>query len=274
MAALVDLLPAGISPGGLGALAFILALSGIMSGLSGFGFSAIGAVALCLLPPALCVPLLMVLSTANQMVSIGQLRADLRPYLDRWRDGPIPYLLGGSVGAPLGVMILQWLPTPVVVTIFGAFLVCYALYSLFKPESLRIRADWGVRGPVAVGFLGGVIGGFTAFPGAAVVIWCNLRKLPREQARAIVQPYILALQILSLLSMAVSRPQTFDASFGRLVATMLPIVLPSTILGLALYRRLSDVNFRRSVLLMLGTSGATLVLKALGAAALFAVAVP
>src|SRR3978361_275953 len=55
-------------------IAMILCVSGLMSGLSGFGFSAVGSSCLLLLPPQLAVPLLMALSTANQFMSLGQLR--------------------------------------------------------------------------------------------------------------------------------------------------------------------------------------------------------
>ncbi len=72
-------MPIVITPGLCAALVAILATSALMSGLSGFGFSAIGAFCLWLLPPTLGVPLLMSLSTANQLMSIGQLKADMKP---------------------------------------------------------------------------------------------------------------------------------------------------------------------------------------------------
>ena len=69
-------------------LVAILAASAVMSGLSGFGFSAIGALSLFVLPPLLAVPLLMTLSTANQMLSLNQLKADFKPLKEWWPDGP------------------------------------------------------------------------------------------------------------------------------------------------------------------------------------------
>src|SRR3954447_16569645 len=101
------------------ALALILGLSGIMSGLSGFGFSAIGALCLWLLPPKLGVPLLMTLSSANQLMSLGKLKADLKPLRQWWPDGPAPYLAGGFVGVPAGLAILHSLPTSTLMAIFG-----------------------------------------------------------------------------------------------------------------------------------------------------------
>src|SRR5438477_12565865 len=92
-------------------LVCILGLSAITSGLSGFGFSAIGALCLWLLPPKLGVPLLMTLSSANQLMSLGRLKADLKPLRQWWPDGPAPYLAGGFVGVPVGLAILHALPT-------------------------------------------------------------------------------------------------------------------------------------------------------------------
>lgn len=266
-----SLLPAGFSVGTLAALAVILAGSALMSGLSGFGFSAIGALCLWLLPPKLGVPLLMTLSAANQLMSLRQLKADMKPWREWWPGGAAPYLLGGFVGVPLGLAILHGLPASQLMAIFGAFLVIYAAYSLLKPDGARVPSpdeSWLV--PALVGAAGGVIGGFTAFPGAAVVVWSGLRRLPKSESRAIVQPYILGLQLLSLGMLAIQHPETFDATYWRLLTLMLPVVLPGTLLGVSLYKSLSDINFRRITFMLLGTSGVGLLVKAASAIAIFA----
>jgi uncharacterized protein len=261
-----------LSPGTIAALVLILSLSAITSGLSGFGFSAIGALCLWLLPPKLGVPLLMTLSSANQLMSLRQLKADLRPWPEWWPDGPAPYLLGGFVGVPVGLTILHSLPTFTLMAIFGGFLIIYATYSMLKPETLHVprRSSWRVS--VLVGMVGGVIGGFTAFPGAAVVVWSGLRRLPKRESRSIVQPYILGLQLVSLAMLAVEHPETFGRTYWALLLITVPIVLPCTLLGVHLYKSLSDVNFRRITFMLLGTSGLGLLIKAAGAITLFAVA--
>ena len=267
-------LPDGLSPSLIGVLASILAASALMSGLSGFGFSAIGALCLLLLPPKLGVPLLMGLSTANQLMSLGQLKADMKPLRQWWPDGPAPYLLGGLVGVPVGLSILHSLPTSTLMAVFGGFLVVYAAYSMLKPESLHVpsRSNW--MASTLVGLVGGVIGGFTAFPGAAVVVWSGLRRLPKSEARAIVQPYILGLQVVSLALLAIQHPETFNGAFWTLLLIAIPVVLPCTLLGVNLYKSLSDVNFRRVTFMLLGTSGVGLLVKAAGSFALFAARAP
>jgi uncharacterized protein len=249
----------------LSVLVCILGLSAIMSGLSGFGFSAIGALCLWLLPPKLGVPLLMTLSAANQLLSLRQLQADLKPLRHWWPDGPAPYLLGGLVGVPVGLSILHTLPTPQLMATFGGFLVIYAAYSMLKPQSLQVAPTNAWPAAALVGMAGGIIGGFTAFPGAAVVVWCGLRRLPKSESRAIVQPFILGLQIVSLALLAIQHPETFGRAYWVLLALTLPIILPCTLLGVNLYKSLSDINFRRLTFILLGISGLGLLAKAAGA---------
>jgi uncharacterized membrane protein YfcA len=255
----------GLSPVSVALLAAILAASALMSGLSGFGFSAIGALCLTLLPPKLGVPLLMSLSAANQIMSLRQLKADMKPIHEWWPDGPAPYLLGGLVGVPVGLAILKALPTTALMAVFGGFLVLYAAYSLFKPAAGHVLKARSWLASSLVGATGGVIGGFTAFPGAPVVVWSGLRQLPKEESRAIVQPYIFVLQILSIVLLAFERPQTFSPTYWELLAITAPVVLPCTLLGVRLYRTLSDVNFRRVTFLLLGVSGLGLLMKAVAA---------
>lgn len=253
-----------LSPVSVLLLVVILAASALMSGLSGFGFSAIGALCLTLLPAQLGVPLLMTLSAANQVMSIRQLKADLKPIKEWWPNGPAPYLLGGLVGVPLGLMVLKSLPSIQLMTVFGVLLVGYAAYSLLKPATPAMQARGGWMASSLVGMTGGVIGGFTAFPGAPVVVWSGLRQLPKTESRAIVQPYIFGLQILAIALLALERPQTFNATYWWLVLITVPVVLPFTLLGVRLYRSLSDVNFRRVTFILLGISGAGLLIKAAG----------
>jgi uncharacterized membrane protein YfcA len=142
-----SVITAEFSVGTLVALVCILAVSAVMSGLSGFGFSAIGALCLWLLPPKLGVPLLMTLSSANQLMSIGQLKADLKPLREWWPEGPAPYLLGGLLGVPVGLSILHSLPTSTLMEIFGGFLLVYAAYSMLSGRAvggLRRWWDWRV----------------------------------------------------------------------------------------------------------------------------------
>jgi len=255
---------AGLSVRQMVSIEAIVFLSGLMSGLSGFGFSAIGAASLLLLTPILQVPLFQALSTGNQLLSAEQLRKDMPSSLkDLWM-GPGPCMLGGAAGVPIGIWLLSHLPAARLMAVFGTLLTIYAVYSMFKPSSFKLRGFDGPASGATVGFLGGVVGGFTAFPGAAVVVWTGLRGLSKERHRAIVQPYIILSQIYSLVLVATLHPAYLTHQFWLLLALTAPAVIPGTLTGLAIYKHMSDINFKRASYLLLGLSGATLLAKACG----------
>jgi len=253
----------GYSTRQLGYLLGVFYIAGLESGLSGFGFSGVAAAALALIPPILGTPLLQSLSTANQLVSIGELKKDMPKSWREFWAGPGFYILGGLVGTPIGVWLLTHLPAQQLMLIFGSILVLYSLYSLFRPTSFQISGGGGPIPGVIVGFIGGTLGGFTAFPGAAVVVWSSLRKISKEANRAIVQPYIVVGQIYSLSLLAWLHPKVFSHKYWVLLAILVPAVLPGTFTGVAIYKRISDINFKRITYFCLGLSGAVLLLKVL-----------
>jgi uncharacterized protein len=243
-------------------VAVVLFLAGVVSGLSGFAFSAIAACILWLLPPLQAVPLIMLLSVCNQLLSVGQLRKEMVLRGTAEREGALAYIAGGVTGVPIGLALLHALPTRVFASGLSLFLIIYSVFLLLKPGSLRIRLS-GWRPAIAVGVAGGIVGGFSAFPGSMPVVYLGLRGFSKTETRGITQPYILALQLFSLSILAVTHPAIFDLQFWLLWGAALPAVLFGSWTGVALYRRMSEVNFRRAVLFLLIVSGLSLLVKTL-----------
>ena len=252
----------GFSPAAACAVAVVLFLAGVVSGLSGFAFSAVAACILWLLPPLQAVPLIMLLSTCNQLLSVGALRKEVVLCSTAEREGALAYIAGGLVGVPIGLWLLQSLPTQIFAGGLGLFLIIYSVLLLFKPDSLRIRLS-GWKPAVAVGAAGGIVGGFSAFPGSLPVIYLGLRGLSKSDTRNITQPYILALQLVSLSILALTHHAIFNMQFWLLWVLTLPAALLGTSTGVSLYRRMSEGNFRRAVLILLMVSGVSLSAKAL-----------
>jgi hypothetical protein len=242
-------------------LAIVLFLAGLVSGLAGFAFSAVAACVLWLLPPLQAMPLIMLLSVCNQLLSIGKLRHEMVLLGSAEREGALPYILAGFAGAPLGVALLRGLPTSLFAGGLGVFLIVYSVVMLVMPSRLRISLS-GWRTAAAVGFLGGVVGGFSGFGASILVVYLGLRGAGKSATRGITQPFIVAMQLVSLAVLAVVDPAIFNIFFWVLWAVTLPAVLLGSTTGVALYRRLSDSNFRYAVLILLILSGASLVAKA------------
>ncbi len=221
----------------------------LVSGLAGFAFSAVaGALLLRLIEPAETVSLLLVCSLGAQLVSM----ANLRKSID-WRQ-VLPLVAAGLAGIPIGTHVLQVLPAATFAAAFGVFLVGYGAWMLVRP-ALTIRC--GSRIPTLLsGFAGGVTGGAIAFPGALPTIWCCLQGVPKERQRGLIQPYILIMQVATIAYFSGVGIMTSETLLVSLVCA--PVVLAGTWLGLCLYRRFSDAEFRQLVLVVLLTCGAML----------------
>jgi hypothetical protein len=108
----------------------IAAFSGaLVSGLAGFAFSAVaGAILLHYFAPIEAVPLMMACSIAVQGANLFVLRNTMQ-----WK-GSLVFIVGGVVGIPIAVYLLQNADTHVFRLGFGMFVALYATYALFRPK--------------------------------------------------------------------------------------------------------------------------------------------
>lgn len=222
----------------------------LAAGLAGFAFSAVtGAVLFHLLPPIDAVPLLLACSITTQVFSISRLWHTMQ-----WRQC-LPYLLGGFAGIPIGAELLKGFNPHTFAAGFGVFLICYSLSMLLRPHV--VFRGGGRAAQVAAGFAGGITGGATAFPGAIPTIWCSVQGLSKLEQRGIVQPFILLMQIATLVyfsKIGILASGTLTTYFW-----CIPAVVVGTWLGLQLFHRVDDKRFRQIVLVFLLFSGVTLV---------------
>jgi uncharacterized membrane protein YfcA len=227
-------------------------IGSVAAGLAGFAFSAItGSLLFHWLPPTAAVPLLLACSITTQLFSITALWNTMQ-----WKRC-LPILVGGFLGIPVGAFVLQHLSAGKFDVAFGAFLVCYAAYMLWRPN-LKIHQDGGGSlAATAIGFAGGITGGAVAFPGAFPTIWCSLRALPKEIQRGTVQPFILIMQVATLAYF--SKLGILSVETGKTFLWCAPAVLGGTWIGIRLFRRIDDAMFRRILLVFLLLSGAALI---------------
>lgn len=243
-------------------LVLILGFAGLISGLVGFGFGLVGAAVLWILPPREGIPLLMLLSACSQILSISQLRSSMPPLCAWWPQGPAPCILAGILGMPAGLWLLSNLNSNLLCSLIGLMIMVYAFWMILCPSGMR---PWRrtLSGALGVGLLGGVLGGFCGSPGPVMVIWSNLIGATKEQQRATVQPFILAMQLIALLVFVI-RGGVFSGCLGIIWSCSFIVILITTRIGVAAYRRLSNSGYNRLVMILLTISGASLIAKGWG----------
>lgn len=225
----------------------------VVSGLAGFAFSAAaGAILIHILAPNEAVPLMMACSIAVQSASLLWLRQVMR-----WRDS-LKFIAGGIFGVVPALYLLTHVDAANFRIGFGLFLAIYSSYMLLRPRLHFLTTATTGSYDAAVGFAGGMIGGLTAMPGAAPIVWCDLRGLPKEQQRGLVQPFIAAMQVASMVLLTGSGNLS-----GRVLADLavtLPAVAVGTAIGIYMFGKVNELTFRRAVLVALLISGVSFLL--------------
>jgi len=224
-------------------------LAAFITGLSGFAFGLIAAgIWLHVITPLQTATLIIAFGLLAQGTSVWKLRHSLNwPRL--W-----PFLLGGAVGVPVGIAILEWLNPRHLREGVGAVLVLYSLYSLFRPSLRPLNTNPVVD--TAIGFLNGVLGGATGLAGIIIVIWCGLMPWPKDQQRTVFQPVAVAVFLMSAGWLGAEGAVSWD--IAKLFLFGLPALAAGLWLGLKLYGRLDEQAFRRVVLVLLLLSGIAL----------------
>ena len=110
---------------------------------------------------------------------------------------------------------------------------------------------------MAIGFLGGVLGGIAGLSGPPPIVWGALRSWPKAQRRRTLQAFNTA--VLSAMLVASLAVGLVDMRLLVASAIALPATLSGNWLGERLYRRLDERRFDRVVLGLVFLSGCLLV---------------
>lgn len=225
--------------------------AGIVNGMTGFG-TAITALGIWIyaIPPATASSLAIMCSVVSQTQTLHLIWRSIQ-----WRR-VLCFVIPGVFGVPLGTLILPHIDPTLFKLGLGVFLVVYPGYVLLRRH--HVAKTWG--GEVAdgfVGFGGGVLGGLTGLSGVLPVVWTDVRGWNKEQRRAVLQFYNMAILSLALVSHAASGLVTREVLYEALIA--LPGTIGGAWLGGFIYQRLADHSYQRIIMLLLLVSGATLI---------------
>ncbi len=234
----------------LGLFLFAAFLGGVASGLAGFAMGFIvSGIWLHVITPIQTTALIAGYGLWTQGYGVWKLRQALS-----WRT-VAPFIIGGTIGVPLGTMLLTYINPGYLRGGVGMLLVIYSIYGLakptFKPRQVGATADG------SIGFLNGVLGGLTGLPGFVITVWCQMRGWTKDEQRAVFQPVILAGMTVIAISLSITGAITTDTL--RLYVLGLPALLAGLWLGFQLYGKLDDGMFRKVVLLLLFASGLALI---------------
>lgn len=231
------------------------ATAGFAQGLSGFGFSLVSlSFWAWALPPQQAA----VLATAGGLC--GQCLAAVTVRRGTHWSLLWPYLAGGLLGLPLGVLLLR-LADPTGFRLFvGALLAVWCPVMLMSARLPRLRFGGRWADGVA-GAAGGVMGPLGGFTGALPTLWCTLRGLDRDEQRSLIQNFNLVM--LGVTTGVYVQQGLLPASLLPQLGLVLVSLLLPALVGMRVYTGISALAFRQVVMSLLTASGLALLASTL-----------
>lgn len=233
------------------------ATGGFVNGLAGFG-TALFALGFWLraFDPVEAVALVMVVSALTGLQGLWVIRDQIWP----GRIRILRFLLPALIGVPLGLLALSQVNPRALNLLIAALMLLYGCYFILRrrlPQFDRPTplADMGI------GFAGGLMGGLAGLSGALPAMWCGLRPWPRHETRALLQCFNFT--ILSLGALILALRGTYDAGDGRALLIAVATAALSARMGIALFKRLSDGQFRWFLIALMVGAGALLLARTL-----------
>ena len=225
----------------------------LVAGLAGFAFGLVAAAMwLYILTPLQTATLIIWFGLIVQGYAVWKLRHAIQ-----WQR-IAPLVIGAALGVPLGAYALATASPRALRLAIGVILVLYSAYALMRPTMKPVTGG-GAVADAAIGVLNGTLGGATGFAGIIATIWCQLRGWPKDQQRAVFQPVGVATFAMSAAWLG--GQATISRDMLWLFALGLPALLAGTWVGLTLYGKLDENQFRKVVLVLLLASGAVLLIR-------------
>lgn len=228
------------------------AVAGLVQGLSGFAFSMVAMSFWAWgLDPKLASVMAVFGSLSGQVVAAVSTGRRFRV------DAIGPYLAGGLIGIPVGVFVLPCLNPDAFKLGLGLILVIWCPLMLASSRLPAITAGGRIADGLA-GAAGGFMGGIGGLTGVIPTLWSTLRGLEKEHQRAIIQSFnLVTLSVTMLVYLA-------TGLVSKEMLPLLPVVflalLFPVLLGIRLYSRLSQMMFRKMVLVVLMLSGVAMLM--------------
>jgi len=230
-------------------------LAGFVQGLSGFAFGMVSmSVWVWVLPPQVAAALAIMGALVGQLIAMVTVRRGVQT------RRLLPFLLGGLLGIPMGIMVLRVLDPILFRACLGLVLLTICPLMLFAAKlpnltQARRSAD------AAIGLIGGVMSTLGGFAGTVPALWCTLRGWDKSVQRAVIQNFSLAMLTVSIVVYLGSG--MIPVQSLSLLAIVLPAMLIPSLLGARVYVGINEQSFRRIVLSLLILSGLVLVSTAI-----------
>jgi uncharacterized membrane protein YfcA len=167
----------------------------------------------------------------------------------------LPFVIGGILGVPLGVLMLGYIEPDIFRTVIGALMVVYGCWMFLRPHT-SICEVGGRPIDSLIGLGGGLMGGFAGLSGLFPAIWTGIRNWPKHLQRGSCQPFVLIMHGIGVITFVSAG--MFTEQTGTDLIRCMPVLIVGSWLGLKIYPYLNDLLFKRIIVGLNLIAGITL----------------
>lgn len=232
------------------------AAGGFISGLAGFGTALLSlGIWLHVMPPWQAVAIIAAMSVVSGVQGLWLIRHEISGTHRLPR-----FLVPALLGLPIGIAVLQLISASVLKTVIAGFMILYGVFFAFRRALPHLQHSMP-KVDALVGFSGGVLGGAAALSGALPTMWCAMQPWTKGETSAVLRPYSVVILAIATAVFIWQGYYTQETLIYMLIA--LPATLASSHVGVVVFRRLSDNQFRRLLIWLLFTAGSALAFREL-----------
>ncbi|MEP1442880.1 MAG: sulfite exporter TauE/SafE family protein [Hyphomicrobiales bacterium] len=239
-------------------LVFLLAgavAGGFINGLAGTG-TALFTLGFWLqaIPPFEAVAMVLVISVVSGIQGMVLVWKTIRwPRLIRFT---LPALLA----MPIGFYLLDHIEAVTLKIVVATLLIAYGGVFTFRTNLPLISKSTFILDAI-IGFFAGILGALGGLSGALPTMWCALRTWTKTEQRSLLQPFNMI--ILSVATVLLYFKGAYTTSVLYNLAIVVPIALIGSLIGIIVFKRLNDNQFRRLLIALMLASGLILLAQVL-----------
>jgi len=233
---------------------FVIFFSGLIAGLTGFGFSLVSVpLMIIFLPPKIVVPIILIHSVLINMLIFFEAR--------KWLDLKMvwPLMIAGIIGMPFGTYLLMFLDVSVLKVFIGSIITIFSI-AFLKGLQKKIKNER--LGFAPVGFISGLLNGSTTMSGPPVILFFTNQRVKKQVFRANLVAYFTVLNLATIPAFIVGGLITTEVINYTLLFLIAMVV--GSITGIKLAHKIKEKLFRNIALFIVTIAGLLSVLSGLG----------
>lgn len=228
---------------------------GFINGLAGFGTSlfALGWW-LQIMSPLEAVAIVLFMSVTSGVQGLVLVWRSIHwPRLSR-------FLIPALIGVPIGLQLLSVINPDILKATIAVFLILYGGFFTFKKGLPNFDRPTHLLDAL-IGFIAGILGAIAGLSGALPTMWIALRPWPKSEQRAVLQPFNMI--ILSVAAVLLAVQGAYSKAVLANLLIVLPLSLVSAFIGIIVFKKLEDNQFRRLLIILLLLAGIVLIVREL-----------